>query len=176
MAASDPTVLDMDAAQYATGEGPCVDASTAGRWFHAVSLEAEVRWPQFTPRAKALGIRAILSSPLVAWGQPVGALNIYSHRPLAFATDDQRLAMKFATEVSAVLTDAGLDASDEQRTERFQASLRSREVIAQAQGMLMERDGLSESAAFTLLRLHSQRTGQSLRARAEEITAPTRPL
>jgi anti-anti-sigma factor len=175
VAASDQTVLDMDAHQYATGEGPCIDASTQGRWFHAPSLDTEDRWPAFTPRAMALGIRAILSSPLVAWGLPVGALNIYSHQPTAFATGDQRLAMKFATEASALLADAGVDSTDDQRSERFQASLRSREVIAQAQGVLMERHGFSEEEAFTSLRLHSQRTGLSLRARAEEITGSTRP-
>ena len=136
-AASDQTVLDMDTQQYATGEGPCVDASNKGRWFHSPSLAAEVRWPAFTPKAMALGIRAILSSPLVTWGQPVGAINIYSHRPLAFAADDQRLAMKFATEASALLADAGVDVPPTtERSERFQASLRSREIIAQAQGVI----------------------------------------
>jgi AmiR/NasT family two-component response regulator len=104
----------------------------------------------------------------------VGALNIYSHQPLAFATDEQQLAMKFAVEISALLTDTGLDASDDERSEQFRASLRSREVIAQAQGVLMEREGLSERAAFTALRIRSQRTGRSLRNRAEELTASTR--
>ncbi len=174
VAASDQTVLDMDTQQYATGEGPCVDASNQGRWFHAPMLDEEDRWPDFTPRARALGIRAILSSPLMALGRPVGALNIYSRRTSAFATDDQRLALTFATEVSAILSDAGVDASDDQRSERFQASLRSREIIAQAQGVLMERDGVSEDEAFTELRVHSQQTGLSLRARAEEITGSTR--
>ncbi len=175
VAASDQTVLDMDAQQYATGEGPCIDASTQGRWFHAASLDVEDRWPQFTPRAMALGIRAILSSPLVAWGLPVGALNIYSHQPTAFATDDQRLAMKFAAEASAILTDAGVDATDDQRSERFQASLRSREVIAQAQGVLMERQGLTEDEAFTALRVRAQQDGLTLRARAEQVNDSTRP-
>ncbi len=175
VAASDQTVLDMDAQQYATGEGPCIDASTQGRRFHAPSLDVEHRWPEFTPRAEALGIRAILSSPLVAWGLPVGSLNIYSHQPAAFAPDDQRLAMKFATEASAILTDAGVTATDDLRSERFQASLRSRELIAQAQGVLMERDGLTEDAAFTELRVRSQQSGQTLRARAEEVTGSTRP-
>ena len=78
VAATDETVTEMDAAQYATGVGPCVDASRRGRWFHAESLETETRWPAFTPQARALGIMAILSSPLTALEEPVGALNIYS--------------------------------------------------------------------------------------------------
>lgn len=48
VAASDATVSEMDAGQYATGEGPCVAASVEGRWFHAESLEDEARWPAFT--------------------------------------------------------------------------------------------------------------------------------
>ncbi len=175
VAASDRTVLEMDAEQYAAGEGPCVDASINGRRFHTRSLDDEDRWPTFVPKARALGIQAILSSPLMAHDQSVGALNIYSLQPRAFAEDDQSLAMRFATEASAILTEAGVDISDDRRSERFQASLRSREVIAEAQGVLMEREGISEEEAYTVLRVHSQRTGISLRAWAEEITGSTRP-
>ena len=55
VAASDQTISNMDASQYATGEGPCVDASVEGRWFHAASLATETRWPDFTPRAASSG-------------------------------------------------------------------------------------------------------------------------
>lgn len=175
VAASDQTILAMDAEQYHAGEGPCVDASIKGRRFHARSLDDEDRWPTFTPKARALGIQAILSSPLMAHSHSVGALNIYSLQPWAFDDDDQNLAMRFATEVSAILTDAGVDVSDDRRSERFQLSLRSREVIAQAQGVIMEREGITEEEAYKVLRVHSQRTGVSLRARAEEVTGSTRP-
>jgi hypothetical protein len=175
VAASDQTILEMDAEQYAAGEGPCVDASIEGQRFLTESLDQEQRWPDFTPKARALGIRAILSSPLVAHTRPVGALNIYSRQPQAFGSDDQSLAMRFATEVSAILTDAGVDVSDDRRSERFQASLRSREVIAQAQGIIMGREGITEDEAYTILRGHSQRTDISLRECAEAVTLSTQP-
>jgi ANTAR domain/GAF domain len=175
VAASDQTILEMDAEQYSTGEGPCVDASIEGRRFLTESLDDEQRWPTFTPKARALGIRAILSSPLVAHTRPVGALNIYSLQPDAFGSDDQSLAMRFATEVSAILTDAGMDVSDDRRSEQFQASLRSREVIAQAQGVIMGREHITEDEAYTILRSHSQGTNISLRECAEEVTRSTRP-
>lgn len=41
VAASDQTISDMDANQYATGEGPCVDASFQGREFHVESLSTD---------------------------------------------------------------------------------------------------------------------------------------
>jgi anti-anti-sigma factor len=102
VAASDDTISEMDADQYATGEGPCVDASIQGRWFHAEALSSETRWPDFTPRARGLGINAILSSPLVAQNKPVGALNIYSRSEGAFAPDDQELASVFAHQASNI--------------------------------------------------------------------------
>jgi hypothetical protein len=173
VAASDQTILDMDAHQYATGEGPCVDASVEGRWFHAEALEAESRWPAFTPKAQVLGINSILSSPLHAWKQPVGALNIYSRTPSAFASEDQRLASVFASEASIILTDAEVDVTDEEQSARFQRALVVRNVIAQAQGVIMEREGVTEGDAYTVLRIYSQRSGQTLLSRAQEITAST---
>jgi GAF domain-containing protein len=104
VAASDQTISDMDRDQYATGEGPCVDASNNGRWFHVESLAHETRWPSFTPRARKLGINTILSTPLLAHSQPVGALNIYSRTRAAFSVKEQELASVFATEASVILT------------------------------------------------------------------------
>jgi len=177
VAASDQTILDMDAIQYATGEGPCVDASVEGRWFHIESLEEEHRWPSFTPGAQGLGINAILSSPLLPRGTAVGALNIYSRRTGAFGPNDQRLASTIATEASVILSHAELDATDEQMVNRFQEALRTREVIAQAQGVIMERDGVSEDDSFDALRQFSVWNGRPLFERAHEVVASTwRPL
>jgi anti-anti-sigma factor len=174
VAATDKTVSSMDANQYQTGEGPCVDASTKGRWFHAESLENETRWPAFTPRAQALGIHAILSTPLLVEEQPVGALNIYSLVPSAFSVQDQKLAAAFAAQASSILDDAAANLSDDALSIRFQGALRAREVIAQAQGILMERDGLSEYDAYGALRRFSLGNGRPLSERAANIVASTR--
>ena len=174
VAASDQTISDMDAIQYSTGEGPCVEASIEGHWFHVESLETEARWPAFTPGAHDLGINAILSSPLLARGAPVGALNIYSRTTAGFAPEDQELASVFAAEASTILADAGLDVTDDEASSRFQEALRSREVIAQAQGVIMERDGIGEEDAFDILRRFSVRNGGSLCERAKDVLVSTR--
>jgi anti-anti-sigma factor len=173
VAASDQTISDMDANQYATAEGPCVDASVEGRWFHATSLDDESRWPMFTPRAKALGINAILSSPLLAEDRPVGALNIYSRTAGSFMPQDQELAAVFATEASVILTSAGVDVSDDQLATRLAEALRNRQIIAQAEGVIMEREGISEERAYSALREFSQKSGQRLRERARDVVAAT---
>jgi GAF domain-containing protein len=165
----------MDAIQYETGEGPCVDASTEGHWFHAESLKTETRWPAFTPRARALGIMAILSSPLLVKKRPVGALNIYSLTPAAFTVRDQELAAAFATQTSLLLSEADMQGSEDELSVRFQVALRAREVIAQAQGVLMERQGISENDAYGALRRFSLGHGRPLQERAEHIVASTHP-
>lgn len=159
-AASDDTVLQMDRDQYATGEGPCLSASAEGHWFHSESLAHESRWPRFVPRALDDGIASILSSPLMSGERPLGALNIYSKAERAFGPPEQELAAMFATHVAGILLDAGADVPDDQTTARIQLALRSRETIARAQGVLMERRRVSAEQAASLL--HAT-------ARAEEV-------
>jgi len=174
VAASDQIILEMDADQYSTGEGPCVDASVLGQRFHAESLDLETRWPAFTPQARGLGINAILSSPLKAFEEPVGALNIYSRTPQAFDAKAQAAAAVFAKKASVILSDAGTGMRDTQMAYRYQDALRSRKSITLATGVLMEREGVDEDEAFTdLLRL-SLYQGSPLRKQAEAMVRSAR--
>jgi hypothetical protein len=174
VAASDQVILAMDAGQYETGEGPCVDASVTGRRFHAAVLDTETRWPAFIPKALALGINSILSSPLEASTTPVGALNIYSRTSSAFAVKDQDLASVFAREASVILSDAQVDMADQQLDDRMNLALRNRELISQAQGVIMHRDGIEEDLAYTTLRRDSLQNGQPLHDRAQEVVDSAR--
>jgi anti-anti-sigma factor len=172
-AATDQTVLYMDSEQYTAGEGPCIDAAMTGSWFHAESLDAETRWPTFTPKARALGISAILSSPLLAHDLPVGALNIYSRTATAFAAHEQELAGVFAKEASAILTSVGADVSDDQMASRVHRALRIREVIAEAQGVIMERQDIGDKEAFDVLRRSSRLSGKPIREGARDVVDST---
>jgi anti-anti-sigma factor len=174
VAATDQTVSDMDADQYATGEGPCVSASIEGRQFYVESVDEETRWPAFTPRATNLGINAILSSPLTARERPIGALNIYSRTRGAFSETEQQLAGVFAVEASAILSDAGADVTEGELSDRMNEALHARRVIAQAEGVVMEREGISGDDAYRLL-LNIARSGErSLVERATDVMDSTR--
>lgn len=173
VAASDQTILEMDADQYATGEGPCVDASVEGRWFHVESLERETRWPEFIPKAHELGINSILSSPLMSGERPVGALNIYSRTAGVFELREQELAAIFATEASVILRDTGADVSDDEVADRLSKALGTRQLIAQAQGVVMDREGISDEDAYVFIRNISKRTNRTLRDVAADISGST---
>jgi len=171
VAATDDTIAQMDRDQYSTGQGPCLAAAGEGHWFHVESVAEEGRWPDFVPRARAGGIGSILSTPLMATGgHSVGALNIYSRTERAFGPPEQELAALFATQASRIVASAAV--ADEQAT-RLQAALRVRQLIAQAQGVVMARQGVSaEVASATLLR-SSRQAHIRLRRQATEIVAST---
>lgn len=174
VASSDDTVRRMDEHQYQTGEGPCLTAAADGDWVHIESLANEGRWPAFVPRALDEGIASILSTPLLAADRPLGALNIYSTAERAFGAPEQELAAIYATEVSGVLAEAHLDVSGEARTQTMDRALRSRSVIAQAQGVLMAREHLSEVDAASRLHRSARASSRRVEGVAAEVVASTR--
>ena len=173
VAASDATVTGMDRDQYATGEGPCVAAATEGHWFHVESLDEELRWPAFIPRARERGINSILSTPLLSQTRPVGALNIYSRHPRAFAKPELEMSSMLASRASDLLVSAAMDVSMEDLSRQLQEALKGRDVIAQARGALMQRHGITAETAYTMLRRSSRQDNTPLRRVAEEIMAET---
>jgi anti-anti-sigma factor len=171
VASSNDTVLLMDEHQYETGEGPCLAAASQGHRFHSESLAEETRWPAFVPRAMEEGIASILSTPLMTAERSIGALNIYSNSERVFGPNQQDLAALFASQASAILVDAGAGETHDESAERIADALLAREVIAQAQGMLMIRHHVTTPHAATWL-FRAARTAQStVRAHAAAIVA-----
>ena len=84
-AASDDVPRQVDALQYETDEGPCLDAIRAHAVFETDDLGAERRWPKFSSRAtRETGVRSMLSFRLFVEQGTLGALNLYSKRTSAF--------------------------------------------------------------------------------------------
>ena len=174
VAASNDTILQMDGHQYDTGEGPCLAAAAEGRGFHIESLAEESRWPAFVPLAMDEGIASILSTPLIAADRPVGALNIYSNTERAFGTQQQELAAVFATQASGIVAGDGSNVTDEQMGTRIADGLGSRAVLAQAQGVLMTREGITAEVAAATLHRSARAAGTSVLEHATDVVASTR--
>jgi hypothetical protein len=115
-----------------------------------------------------------LSSPLKAFDQPVGALNIYSRTAETFEIKDQETAAAFAHKASVILSDARAGVSDSETAFRYQEALRSRRIITLATGVIMEREGIDEDNAFTALLRLSLYHGETLRDRAETMVLSAR--
>ena len=147
----------VDAIQYETGEGPCLDAIRNQEIYETGDLGGERRWPRFASRAqRETGVTSMLCFRLFVEGDTLGALNLYSKAHDAFSGDDRNVGSVFAAHAAIALSSA-------LHEEQMEEALQSRDLIGQAKGMLMAREGVSADQAFDMLRRASQRLNIKLR-------------
>lgn len=176
---SDDVARRLDECQATLVEGPGVDSArlaaapavskSAPSDHDAAPVEsidlrmgggAAVRWPRFAAEAQRLGVHGCLSVPLVSSSPPTGrvtyVLNLYGRDArLLGRTDDvvaRALVAHATTAVGAARATSGLC-----------EALRTRDVIGQAKGILMERHGLDADGAFARLVGASQHANLKLR-------------
>ena len=161
--------LDADELQYQRGYGPCLDAGRAGQVFLVEDMAAEQRWPEYARHAAAHGVGSSLSVPLPFQSSSIGALNSYAGRAHAFGNEDQALAEEVASWVALAVGNAEAAARTTEELAQLRTAMKSRAVIEQAKGRLMERHQIDEDQAFTLLTHASQKTNIKLRDVAAEL-------
>jgi len=127
-------------------------------------LRTEQRWPRFAAEVVDLGVGSMLSFQLFVTGGNLGALNLYSGRPHSFDEEAEAIGVVFASHAAVALAGA-------QQEERMRTAMTSREVIGQAQGILMERFRLTGPQAFQVLARASSHTNRKVADIAEELTA-----
>src|SRR4051794_15300693 len=150
----------VDAIQYETGQGPCLDAIREQEMFRSDDLSAETRWPEFAARAaRETGIRSMLAFRLFVQDDTMGALNLYASPPAAFPAHAEPLGAVLSAH-AAVAIDSAREHEHVQQLERAQVSNRQ---IGQAVGILMANRGVTADEAFELLRDASSRLNMKLR-------------
>lgn len=167
-ARTSPLVVEVDELQHRTGEGPCLDAVTWGTPYYADDLGEDPRWPRFSPQAAAAGIRSVYAVPLSV-DSPVGALNLYAPLPGAFGVVDRARGVLLAALASLAVSSAQSREDEERQADNLRAALVTREVIGQAQGILMERERITPDQAFDVLRRASQRLNRKLHEIAQSL-------
>lgn len=166
-AASSALVVDLDQMQIDANEGPCLAAAIEGTTFYAHDLIDDSRWPTFAAAATAAGIRTVLAYPLSV--ERPSALNLYAGLPAAFGATDRAQGLLFATLARLALDSARERAADANQAQNLREALRTRELIGQAQGILIERDRITADQAFEVLRRASQNMNIKLREVAETL-------
>ncbi len=170
---------DLDRLQKDLCEGPSLDVAGAFRWtcLRSDDLRADGRWPRLAREVPPFRARSLLSVTLMV-NPPIDgptdaptlrALNVYAAEPAAFSDDDGSLLTMLALSCSmGTNTGAVLDAAAK-HIDHLRTALQTRNVIGQAQGILMERHHLTADEAFESLRSTSQRSNRKLRDVAERI-------
>lgn len=152
----------VDKVQYETGQGPCLDAIYQEQTVRLADMAAEPRWPEFTGRALDLGIRGMLSFKLYVRGNNLGALTLYAERPHAFSDESEYVGLLFASHAAVAM----IGARQQQNADQ---ALRTRDLIGQAKGILMERHRITADRAFDLMIAASQRTNSRLTTIAQHL-------
>ena len=162
LGATDPVVEKADALQAELTEGPCLDAIERQVLVHAPDLDAEDRWPQWTPAVRRLGVRSVLAVQLYVHDRQVGSLAVYAREPHAFDSDD-------VAELDLWAAHAAVAVAASQKIDQLESAVVSRGDIGRAQGLVMERFDLDAEAAFGVLRRLSQAQNVRLVEVAREL-------
>lgn len=171
--ATSEEVREVDAVQYQTGQGPCVEASRRGEPVNVVIASEQCRWPEFAEEAAKRTMGSVLSVPLPIGERVIGALNVYSGRAHAFPERDERVIGQFARHAGAVLGHASEFMANNWVNENLAEALSRADVIGQAKGILIAR-GYSPDEAFRTLRRASERSNRKLSEVAQDLVVSSR--
>lgn len=148
-----------------TGEGVAWQALRQRATVRVEDLESESRWPLYTARLRAeTPLRSALAYCLVLDNAVLGAMLLFSTQPGFFTDAICRFGDVYADHAAIALARV----SDHERAENLETALQSNREIGMAVGILMVRYGLTDQAAFDLLRVTSQHEHRKLREIAAE--------
>lgn len=161
-ACSDAVASRIDDLQFELDEGPCLSALAEHEIVTVRDTAHERRWPRWGVAARDEGVMSSLSVRMSATAPYFACLNIYSRHEDGFDEDAVDRAAVYARLASVALGQA-------REISGLRSALQNRLVIGAAQGILMERYGLSLNRAFEVLRRHSNDTNTKLRDVAQGV-------
>lgn len=152
-AATDGPGRLLEQTEAEAGEGPCTEAFVKGRVVTTRDVTAEVeRWPTLARTMVGQPVRAVLGTPVILGGVPIGTLDVYREHPHDW-DDSEVAALARYAEVIATTLHAALHAHTAgQLARQLQYALDYRVVIERAVGYLMAKESLDAVAAFNTLR------------------------
>ena len=169
LASTDDLVRRANGLQSEAGEGPCLDVRRDQNTLVSPALAVERRWPAWASRVHAeLGVDSMMSLLVYTDQHSFGALSLYCRGGCRFDADDVAVAQALAGHLSVVM-------AAEKQIDHLGLALHNRNIIGQAQGVLMERFDMTADQAFDYLRRISSSTNKKLANVAAEI-AQTRRL
>ncbi len=169
VAVSDERLGHLEDLQIRHQEGPCISAFDDKELVGAPDLTQETRWPLFSRAAVALGVRAVLASPLPYNQDAVGVVAVLSDDPHPWSPEGE-LALLAFTDLAALLIASMMQGEQQSAlAAQLQSALNSRAVIEQAKGVLIGQQGLSAQAAYVQLRDQARAQRRKLVAVSAEL-------
>lgn len=168
-AASDDAVVELERHQQRIEAGACFEAYVSGTIVEVSDLDQDTRWPAYRTRALRAGLPAVLGMPVRVYDRTIGALNIYRDTPSDWSVEDRARGETLAALVAGYVLHAEHEVAQQELADNLQRAIDTRDLIGQAKGILIGRDGVDASDAFDTLRELSQRTNRKLRDVARDV-------
>jgi transcriptional regulator with GAF, ATPase, and Fis domain len=170
-ASTDPRAWQIDDAQYAEGDGPCLRAARTGELVRIEVQRAAQLWPVFARASSDLGVGSFLAAPLTVDRHAAGAVNLFSFGAHGFREVDEQFLRLYTLVAQTAMQSAGRARLAEEQVEQLRGAMATRAVIEQAKGILMAVRGLTDDQAFQELVSQSQRSNVKLRVLARQFVA-----
>src|SRR3712207_595129 len=143
-AASNAAVEQADALQYEFDEGPCLTAWRTRELVRIDDTTTDGRWPRWNDAVSRLGVRSVLSAPLLVGEESIGAMKVYCERPMNYGPHDEHVMRLLAAQAAILLANPQSVAEARRLSRQLTDALASRDTIARATGVLIARGATGE--------------------------------
>lgn len=170
-AASNAATEEADALQYEFDEGPCLTAWRTRQVVRVDDTTTDGRWPRWNEAASRLGVRSVLSAPLLVGEESIGAMKVYCEHPMNYGPHDEDVMRLLAGQASILLANSQSLREARRLSRQLTQALASRDVIARATGVLLAQGSVSEQDAFARLAAAARRAARPVHEVAGALVA-----
>jgi GAF domain-containing protein len=169
VASTDTSAQLLEAAQEASGTGPCVEALVDNVTVAVVDLLDDGRWRDLAAVLVPNGIRSVLGVPVRLAGTPIGSLNVYKGEAHVWDDSDRGAIAAFDRLVERLVAGAVATERKDALISQLQHALQVRVSIERAVGVLIATEDVKAPAAFERLRRAARSSRRSVRDIADEV-------
>jgi ANTAR domain-containing protein/GAF domain-containing protein len=172
-AASSDAARSVEELEFSLGEGPGTEAFLVSRPVLTPDLESAFdRWHGYVPPALAAGVRATFAFPLLVGAARFGVLHMHSSRARSLTVHDTAISLMLTELATEIVLDTYAAVGDHATVDGpLLGPDERRDVIYQAQGMVMVELGVSLQEALARLRAHAFAVERPLADVAADILA-----
>jgi GAF domain-containing protein len=161
-AASNQAVEQADALQYEFDEGPCLTAWRRRELVRIDDTTTDGRWSRWNEAVSGLGVRSVLSAPLLVGDESIGAMKVYCERPMNYGPHDEHVMRLLADQAAILLANAQSLQEARRLSRQLAEALTSRDAIAQATGVLLAQGAADHQNAFATLAAAARRSDRPI--------------
>jgi GAF domain-containing protein len=129
------------------------------------------RWPRWNEAAGRLGVRSVLSAPLLVGGERIGAMKVYCERPMNYGLHDEQVMRLLAAQAAILLANSQSLQEARRLSRQLTTALASRDAIAQATGVLLAQGAATRQEAFATLAATARQSDRTVEAVARALLA-----